>query len=168
MEAIAGISKNSLVDYGTLKKKLVQPSGACIPAGQPEKCWKEKMLAKKPWEEVRQMSIPDKQVALFETEKYKSCATIAANPHAMIPVKYLIDTGGGPNFKIKVFLYSTSIDHIKWHCFLKKKSTNQLPIRLESIILLHLRIGDVCMQIRFAVINNVAIDTLLRTLLIGR
>lgn len=85
---------------------------------------RENTPSKVPYAEVRQLSILDKEVALFVTAKYKVYESIGANVQAMTPVKCLLDKTAGTNSYTNPSYIKKWMDRVERQRFLKRAPTD--------------------------------------------
>lgn len=140
--------------------------GASIAAGQSKKealtgvaRRTNNMLSKTSHGKVCQARVPDEEVALFAAANYncrfKSTGYDAAN--------CLTETGAGRDSAKKCFLYPTWMWQIKWYRFFKMGNANKQLLRSEGVTIMHRRIRQLYVKVRFIDVDNLADDGLLET-----
>lgn len=102
-------------------------------------------------------------VQLFKSRNYKLSASLGMTSQTLHPLTVVLDTGAGPNLVDKRWLPSSWHDRIQPSPVANLSAAANQPIPVIGVILLHVRLGDLCTKVWFGVVERLVTPCLLGT-----
>jgi len=124
--------------------------------------------AKTPFKAELPFKVGNSEVALFSGTNYKVNVSIGQQKSTLLPTEAVLDTGACPNLIDKRYI------PLKWRHAIRPQEVSRLrganntTLVVEGVILLHVRVGDLCVKVWFGVVPVLVTKVLLGTTYINR